>query len=237
MRCRRDCASASPQRRQASGKIPRRSSSPAADNLMPPPSASPYARGSNLRYATPRPPRSGASDAHHGRGALPNPLRSAEDCAGAGAGAGEKFLAVAEAAARAQKQRAVSPHKVGLGVPDPKQQQNQWGSSGSGHQQQAGAAAGASSKPAAKLEVPRIYTTLSRNEKEEDFMAMKGTKLPQRPKRRPKIIEKTVSAICPGVWLTDATRSRYEVREKKCPKKQQKHRGLKGMESIDSDSD
>ncbi|AQK92020.1 DUF1639 family protein [Zea mays] len=42
-------------------------------------------------------------------------------------------------------------------------------------------------------------------------MAMKGTKLPQRPKRRPKIIEKTVS--------------------------QQKHRGLKGMESIDSDSD
>lgn len=120
-------------------------------------------------------------------------IRSAEDCAGAGAGAGEKFLAVAEAAARAQKQRAVSPHKVGLGVPDPKQQQNQWGSSGSGHQQQAGAAAGASSKPAAKLEVPRIYTTLSRKEKEEDFMAMKGTKLPQRPKRRPKIIEKTVS--------------------------------------------
>jgi hypothetical protein len=75
MRCRRDCASASPQRRQAGGKIPRRSSSPAADNLMPPPSAAPYARGSNLRYATPRPPRSGASDAHHGRGALPNPLR------------------------------------------------------------------------------------------------------------------------------------------------------------------
>jgi len=26
-------------------------------------------------------------------------------------------------------------------------------------------------------------------------------------------------AICPGMWLTDVTRSRYEVREKKCPKK------------------
>lgn len=127
-------------------------------------------------------------------------IRSAEDCAGAG----EKFLAVAEAAARAQKQRAVSPHKVGLGVlPDPKQQQNQWGSSGSGHQQQAGAAAGASSKPAAKLEVPRIYTTLSRKEKEEDFMAMKGTKLPQRPKRRPKIVEKTVSVrACASFFLS-----------------------------------
>jgi hypothetical protein len=25
--------------------------------------------------------------------------------------------------------------------------------------------------------------------------------------------------ICPGMWLTDVTRNRYEVREKKCPKK------------------
>nr|ACG45134.1 hypothetical protein [Zea mays] len=150
-------------------------------------------------------------------------IRSAEDRAAG------KF-----SAARAEKQRAVSPHKVGPGsvmgmgvsVPDPRQQQ----------QQHAGAAA-ATSKPASKVEMPRIYTTLSRKEKEEDFMAMKGTKLPQRPKRRPKIVEKTVSAICPGMWLTDVTRGRYEVREKKCPKKQQKNRGLKGMEGMDSDSD
>nr|AGT16892.1 hypothetical protein SHCRBa_165_I15_F_490 [Saccharum hybrid cultivar R570] len=163
--------------------------------------------------------------------------RSAEDRAAG------KFSAAAVAAARAEKQRAVSPHKVGpgsvmgLGVPDPKPQQQQYshnqGGSGSGHQQQAGA----SSKPAPKLEVPRIYTTLSRKEKEDDFMAMKGTKLPQRPKRRPKNVEKTINAICPGMWLTDVTRSRYEVREKKCPKKQQKNRGLKGMELESSDSD
>ncbi|CAD6271264.1 unnamed protein product [Miscanthus lutarioriparius] len=248
MRCRRDSASASPQRGQAGGgKIQRRSSSPAADKLMPPPSAAPYTRASNLRSASPLHPRSrsgsgssgGASDAHQPR---PHPSRSAED---RGAGAAGRF----SAAARAEKQRAVSPHKVGpgsvmgLGVPDPKPQQqynhNQGGSgSGSGHQhQQAGAAAAASTKPAPKLEVPRIYTTLSRKEKEDDFMAMKGTKLPQRPKRRPKNVEKTINAICPGMWLTDVTRSRYEVREKKCPKKQQKNRGLKGMESMDSDSD
>jgi len=165
--------------------------------------------------------------------------RSAEDRAAG------KFSA---AAARAEKQRAVSPHKVGpgsvmgLGVPDPKQhQQYNQGGSGSGQhqQQQAGAvAAAASTKPAPKLEVPRIYTTLSRKEKEDDFMAMKGTKLPQRPKRRPKNVEKTINLICPGMWLTDVTRSRYEVREKKCPKKQQKNRGLKGIEmESSSDSD
>lgn len=219
MRCRRDSASPSPQHRQAGGKIQRRSSSPAVDKLMPPPSAAPYTRGSNLRSVSSLPPRSGSgSGSGSSAGALPHPLRSAEDRAAG------KF-----SAARAEKQRAVSPGSVmgmGVPVPDPRQQQ-----------QHAGAAAAATSKPASKVEMPRIYTTLSRKEKEEDFMAMKGTKLPQRPKRRPKIVEKTVSAICPGVWLTDATRSRYEVREKKCPKKQQKHRGLKGMESIDSDSD
>ncbi|CAD6332906.1 unnamed protein product [Miscanthus lutarioriparius] len=242
MRCRRDSASASPQRRQAGGgKIQRRSSSPAADKLMPPPSAAPYTRASNLRSASPLPPRSASGsgssgDAHHAR--PHHPFRSAEDRAAG------KFSAAAVAAARAEKQRAVSPHKVGpgsvmgLGVPDPKpQQQYNQGGSGSGSGQQAGAAAGASSKPAPKLEVPRIYTTLSRKEKEDDFMAMKGTKLPQRPKRRPKNVEKTINAICPGMWLTDVIRSRYEVREKKCPKKQQKNRGLKGMELESSDSD
>ncbi|KAG6471187.1 hypothetical protein ZIOFF_072288 [Zingiber officinale] len=41
----------------------------------------------------------------------------------------------------------------------------------------------------------------------------------------------------PGMWLSDLTRGRYEVREKKCAKKKQKRRGLKGMESLDSDSE
>ncbi|XP_073007281.1 uncharacterized protein [Typha latifolia] len=86
------------------------------------------------------------------------------------------------------------------------------------------------------LEWPRIYISLSRKEKEEDFLAMKGTKIPQRPKKRAKNIDKTLQYCFPGMWLSDLTRGRYEVREKKCVKK--RRRGLKGMESImDSDSD
>ncbi|RRT50127.1 hypothetical protein B296_00026711, partial [Ensete ventricosum] len=50
---------------------------------------------------------------------------------------------------------------------------------------------------------PRIYVSLSRKEKEDDFLAMKGTKLPQRPKKRAKNIDRTL----------------------------QKRRGLKGMET------
>ncbi|PON44646.1 hypothetical protein PanWU01x14_265260 [Parasponia andersonii] len=86
------------------------------------------------------------------------------------------------------------------------------------------------------LEWPRIYIALSRKEKEDDFLAMKGTKLPQRPKKRAKNIDRNLQYCFPGMWLSDLTRNRYEVREKKCVKKQ-KRRGLKGMESVESDSE
>ncbi|XP_068665812.1 uncharacterized protein [Aristolochia californica] len=85
------------------------------------------------------------------------------------------------------------------------------------------------------FEWPRIYISLSRKEKEDDFLAMKGTKLPQRPKKRAKNVDKTLQYCFPGMWLSDLTRGRYEVREKKCVKK--KRRGLKGMESMDSESE
>lgn len=42
------------------------------------------------------------------------------------------------------------------------------------------------------MEWPRIYIGLSRKEKEDDFLAMKGTKLPQRPKKRAKNIERAL---------------------------------------------
>jgi hypothetical protein len=74
MRCHRDSASPSPQHRQAGGKIHRRSSSPAVDKLMPPPSAAPYTCGSNLRSVSSLPPRSGSESS---AGALPHPLRYA----------------------------------------------------------------------------------------------------------------------------------------------------------------
>lgn len=82
---------------------------------------------------------------------------------------------------------------------------------------------------------PKFIISLSRKEKEDDFFAIKGCKLPIRPKKRLKHVEKTLHFISPGSWLCDVTRERYEVREKKSIKK--KPRGLKAMGSADSDSD
>lgn len=39
---------------------------------------------------------------------------------------------------------------------------------------------------------PKLFITLSNKEKEEDFLAMKGCKLPQRPKKRAKLVQKTL---------------------------------------------
>ncbi|KAI5321056.1 PREDICTED: unknown [Prunus dulcis] len=82
---------------------------------------------------------------------------------------------------------------------------------------------------------PRLFLSLSSKEKEEDFMAMKGCKLPQRPKKRAKLLQKSLLLVMPGVWLSDLCQERYEVREKKASKK--RPRGLKAMGSMDSDSD
>eukprot|EP00250_Pteridium_aquilinum_P016903 c23355_g1_i2 orf=276-1385(+) len=89
----------------------------------------------------------------------------------------------------------------------------------------------------AKMELvwPKFVIALSRKEKEEDFLMLKGSKLPQRPKCRTKAVERAVNYCTPGSWLIDMSHSRYTVREKKRVKK--KPRGLKAMESLDSDSD
>ncbi|RZR78009.1 hypothetical protein BHM03_00003230 [Ensete ventricosum] len=49
-----------------------------------------------------------------------------------------------------------------------------------------------------RLEWPKIYLSLSRKEKEDDFLAMKGTKLPQRPKKRAKNIDRTLQVSIPS---------------------------------------
>lgn len=83
---------------------------------------------------------------------------------------------------------------------------------------------------------PKFMIALTNKEKEEDFMAIKGSKLPQRPKKRAKFIQRTLNLVSPGGWLCDLTLERYEVREKKISKK--RPRGLKAMGNyIDSDSE
>ena len=40
---------------------------------------------------------------------------------------------------------------------------------------------------------PKFVIALTNKEKEEDFMAIKGSKLPQRPKKRAKFIQRTLN--------------------------------------------
>ncbi|RDX81665.1 hypothetical protein CR513_37622, partial [Mucuna pruriens] len=82
---------------------------------------------------------------------------------------------------------------------------------------------------------PKFVIALTNKEKEEDFLAIKGSKLPQRPKKRAKFIQRTLNLVSPGAWLCDLTLERYEVREKKITKK--RPRGLKAMGNMDSDSE
>ncbi|XP_071710714.1 uncharacterized protein [Rutidosis leptorrhynchoides] len=82
---------------------------------------------------------------------------------------------------------------------------------------------------------PKLYIALTSKEKEEDFLAMKGCKPSHRPKKRAKMIQRTVLLVSPGAWLTDMCQERYEVREKKSTKK--KPTGLKAMGSMESDSE
>uniref|UniRef100_A0A166FUE7 DUF1639 domain-containing protein n=1 Tax=Daucus carota subsp. sativus TaxID=79200 RepID=A0A166FUE7_DAUCS len=64
-------------------------------------------------------------------------------------------------------------------------------------------------------EWPRVHIPLTKKEKEEDFLLMKGTKLPHRPKKRPKAVDRMLQYCFPGTWLADVTKARYEVKEKK----------------------
>ncbi|XP_022932618.1 uncharacterized protein LOC111439121 isoform X2 [Cucurbita moschata] len=82
---------------------------------------------------------------------------------------------------------------------------------------------------------PKLFIALSSKEKEEDFMAMKGCKLPQRPKKRAKMIQRSLLLVSPGAWLSEMSQERYEVREKKSAKK--RPTGLKAMGSMESDSE
>ncbi|XP_074584458.1 uncharacterized protein LOC141840382 [Curcuma longa] len=98
----------------------------------------------------------------------------------------------------------------------------------------AGGVGGGGDERGGAVALPRFFISLSNKEKEEDFMAMKGCKLPQRPKKRSKYIQKCILLVSPGAWLSDLSQERYEVREKKGSRKRK--RGLKAM-SLESDSE
>ncbi|KAK1326393.1 hypothetical protein QJS10_CPA01g01924 [Acorus calamus] len=194
--------------------------SAAAVSMPPPPcsaATTSYSRGENLRPSMPRwgpsPPMGRTMEDRISRGGAPRSTadnkRSSPPSPPEKAVAGEK-MDNGSTAAHADLSRPSDREAVGAPVPEKLNME--------------------------LFEWPRIYISLSRKEKEDDFFVMKGAKLPQRPKKRAKNIDKALQYCFPGMWLSELTRGRYEVREKKCVKKQ-KRRGLKGLESMDSDSD
>ncbi|XP_020962267.1 homeobox protein 2 isoform X2 [Arachis ipaensis] len=128
-------------------------------------------------------------------------------------------------------------------------------SSDTAHDSKKGGSPSGSGDAVPQVWPPKFVIALTNKEKEEDFFAIKGTKLPQRPKKRAKFIQRTLNEvdlllnkeedgiiICknchlvsPGAWLSDLTLERYEVREKKISKK--RPRGLKAMNNVESDSE
>ena len=53
---------------------------------------------------------------------------------------------------------------------------------------------------------PKFVIALTNKEKEEDFMAIKGSKLPQRPKKRAKLIQRTINVSKPIFSLLSFSR-------------------------------
>lgn len=109
------------------------------------------------------------------------------------------------------------------------------GSSETAHDSKKGGASPGNETVVPVVWPPKFAIGLTNKEKEEDFLAIKGSKLPQRPKKRAKFIQRTINLVSPGGWLCDLTLERYEVREKKITKK--RPRGLKAMGSMESESE
>lgn len=64
-----------------------------------------------------------------------------------------------------------------------------------------------------KKERPKFAVSLMRKEIEEDFMEMVGHRPPRRPKKRPRIVQKQLDSLFPGLWLTEVTVDSYKVPE------------------------
>lgn len=60
-------------------------------------------------------------------------------------------------------------------------------------------------------ERPKFSVSLSKDEVQQDFRALLGTKPPRRPKKRPKIVQKNLDTLFPGLWLTEVTAESYQV--------------------------
>ncbi|KAI7741695.1 hypothetical protein M8C21_007657 [Ambrosia artemisiifolia] len=72
-------------------------------------------------------------------------------------------------------------------------------------------AAGDVSVSGEKKEREKFSVSLSRREMEENFTAMAGRRPPRKPKKRPRVIQKQLDTLFPGLWLSELTADLYRV--------------------------
>lgn len=73
------------------------------------------------------------------------------------------------------------------------------------------AAVAADSPTGEKRERAKFSVSLSRREIEDDFVNLTGHRPPRRPKKRPKIVQKQLDTLFPGLWMTEITADIYKV--------------------------
>ncbi|KAI4347197.1 hypothetical protein L6164_008031 [Bauhinia variegata] len=64
-----------------------------------------------------------------------------------------------------------------------------------------------------KDEKVKFSVSLLKEEVEEDFFALLGTRPPRRPKKRPRIVQRQLDFLFPGLWLTEVTPESYKVND------------------------
>ncbi|CAL1370027.1 unnamed protein product [Linum trigynum] len=67
--------------------------------------------------------------------------------------------------------------------------------------------------PAIRGKPSKLRVPLSKEEIEEDFMEIARIRPPRRPKKRPRIVQKYLDVVFPGLWLTEVTADLYKVPE------------------------
>ncbi|KAK7380055.1 hypothetical protein VNO78_32410 [Psophocarpus tetragonolobus] len=57
----------------------------------------------------------------------------------------------------------------------------------------------------------KFSVSLSKEEVEQDFWALLGARPPRRPKKRPRIVQRHLNTLFPGLWLAEVTAESYKV--------------------------
>jgi len=55
----------------------------------------------------------------------------------------------------------------------------------------------------------KFAVSLLKEEVEEDFLNMVGARPPRRPKKRPRILQRQLDSVFPGLWLSEVKLDSY----------------------------